>query len=159
MNPDDQKKIMDMINMIKPELIVFDTFVKVHHQKEGDAQEIVPVTFRNVLQRHCTWVFITRKPGPDQQGPQTANDLRGSGGIFGEANGIFVLSSRTGRAHFSSALYSLRRGNSQTTRSWIVTTARSSLLTRQNDASTLAVKLGEVFGSATLIQRQSLWRD
>lgn len=155
MNPDDQKKIMDMINMIKPELIVFDTFVKVHHQKEGDAQEIVPVmvALRNVC-NGIAHVIIhhTRKPGPDQQGPQTANDLRGSGGIFGEANGIFVLSSRTGQGARYVMTSSLRQGKQPD----------DTFLDRddctlkfidpaERDASTLAVKLGEVFGSATVI--------
>jgi len=144
-----------MINAIKPELIVFDTFVKMHHKPEGDAQEIIPVLV--AIKSVCNGIahviiHHTRKPGPDQQGPQTANDLRGSGGIFGEANGVFVLSSRTGQGARYVMTSSLRQGK-QPDDMFLDRDDRTLKFVdpTERDASTLAVKLGEIFGSATVI--------
>lgn len=156
MNPEHQEEIAKMIAAIQPELIVFDTFVKIHHQKEGDAQEIVPVLV--TLRKVCAGIahviiHHTRKPGPDQQGPQTANDLRGSGGIFGEPNGIFVLSSRTGQGARYVMTSSLRQGK-QPDDMFLDRDDRTLKFVdpAERDASTLVQKLGEIFGNATVIE-------
>jgi len=97
-DPAQAQRFMDAIRAVDAELIVWDVLARMHNKDEMTTEmlEVMDHICRASLGRANIVVHHTRKPQADSTAPQTAHDLRGSGAIFGECDGAFVISRRKG---------------------------------------------------------------
>lgn len=148
------KRFMDAITALDVDLVVWDVLARMHNRDEMTTEmlEVMDQICKVSLGRANVVVHHTRKPPADNNAPQTAHDLRGSGAIFGECDGAFVLSRRKGAGAAFVVTTAMRSGKApdemmldrdDKTLKFIDPSER--------DASTLVQKLGEIFGTETVI--------
>lgn len=153
-DPAQAQKFINVILALDVDLIVWDVLARMHNKDEMTTEmlEVMDHICRASLGRANIVVHHTRKPPVDNTAPQTAHDLRGSGAIFGECDGAFVLSRRKGAGAAFVVTTAMRAGKApdemfldrdDDTLMFVDPSAR--------DASSLAYKLGEIFGSETVI--------
>lgn len=85
------------INLISPDLVVFDVFSRLHNENEVEpkAMKNVLLKFRELCQGAAHIIVIHTRKQDKGGGPQLASDIKGSVAIFGECDAAMVLSKYT----------------------------------------------------------------
>lgn len=81
---DDFKKLKNMISVIKPSLIVFDSLVRIHDGDENVSKDIANVMrkFRIITNKGTSVLFIHHHRKEGAQHKKSANSIRGSSDIL-----------------------------------------------------------------------------
>lgn len=96
-DPGAMKRLLFWLNKFKPRLFACDPMREFHDLDEkdsGDMQRLLRPLRRWALDNDSCFLVVhhTTKPGEQHTGVYNPLDLRGSGGLFGAANGVIMVS-------------------------------------------------------------------
>lgn len=93
----DMSALRRRINLLEPDLIIFDVFSRLHNENEVEpkAMKNVLLRFRDLSLGAAHIIVIHTRKQDKGGGPQLASDIKGSVAIFGECDAAMVLSKYT----------------------------------------------------------------
>lgn len=96
-DPGAVRLMMECLDYFKPRLVICDPLAEMHELEEKDAVSMIRILRplrRWAVENEASVLVVhhTRKAGAEHTGQYEAADMRGSGAIFGKADGILILS-------------------------------------------------------------------
>ncbi|AXS79833.1 AAA family ATPase [Dechloromonas sp. HYN0024] len=155
MDSEQSSTLTHLIEDLDVDLVVWDVLARMHSKDEMTIEMLhVMQEIRRVSAgRAHVVVHHARKPPSDSTAPQTAHDIRGSSSIFGECDGVFVITARSGQGARFALTAQLRAGRAPD----LMLLDRDEHTLRfvdpvEQEAAELGIKLGEVFQEQTVIE-------
>ena len=151
-------KFTKAIEDLDADLVVWDVLARMHSKDEMTIEmlQVMQEIRRVSAGRAHIVVHHARKPPSDSNAPQTAHDIRGSSSIFGECDGVFVITARSGQGARFALTAQLRAGRAP---DLMLLDRDEQTLKFVDPAEQAAVeliyKLGDIFNDRTVIESSS----
>lgn len=103
-------RLFSWLNYIKPRLVILDPFRNYHTQDEKDSADVVGLVAplrKWAVDNDACFIIVhhARKLPDDTDRAYNAGDLRGSGALFGAADGVLMMSPRGDMTFHISAVF------------------------------------------------------
>lgn len=113
-DPDSVAKLLDIVSRHDPRVVILDTFRDMHDKEEKDSGEMVRMLkpIREWAVRANATVLLVHHTVKvaDEVTSFDAKHLRGSGAIFGKADGVLMMTRRADGKHYIKAIFKRAKG-------------------------------------------------